>query len=69
MVQPLGIKFSLQSLQNPQRAMMGARRGSFGLSLCADEYVLMKRFHVRSPQGILDFSLILSPFAANLPYP
>ena len=49
MVQPLGIKFSLQSLQNPQRTIIGARRDSFGLSLCADEYVLMKRLHVRSP--------------------
>jgi hypothetical protein len=48
-VQPLGIKFSLQSLQNPQRTIIGARRDSFGLSLCADEYVLMKRLHVRSP--------------------
>src|SRR5665213_1450364 len=49
MVQPLGIKFSLQSLQNLQRAVIGARRDSFGLSLCADEYMLMKRLHVRSP--------------------
>jgi hypothetical protein len=69
MVQPLGIKFSLQSLQNPQRAMIGARRGSFGPSLCADEYVVMKRFHVVSPQDFLDFSLITSPSTANLPYP
>src|ERR1019366_3823262 len=48
-VQPLGIKFALQSLQNPQRAMIRARRNSFGLTLCADEYVLMKRLHGCSP--------------------
>jgi hypothetical protein len=48
---------------------MRARRGAFGLSLRADECVLMKRLDARSPQGILDFSLIISPSTANLPYP
>src|ERR1035441_4273737 len=58
MAQPLGIKFSLQSLQNPQRTLTGTRRDSFRLSLSTNEYVLMKGLHVRAPV-ILDAGSLL----------